>query len=88
MENGDRESPVEFLCHVAHLRAAVIGVHVPKHGDCDFCADGCEHEAVKESARRIVGQEIDVESWVGAGQILPILNNTTVATGGCGNCGN
>ncbi|PYX68114.1 MAG: hypothetical protein DMG78_26100 [Acidobacteria bacterium] len=88
MENGDRESPVEFLCHVAHLRAAVIGVDVPKHGDCDFCADGCEHEAVKESARRIVGKEIDVESWVGAGQILPILSNTTVAAGSCGNCGN
>jgi radical SAM protein with 4Fe4S-binding SPASM domain len=25
MENGDRESPVEFLCHVAHLRAAAVG---------------------------------------------------------------
>jgi radical SAM protein with 4Fe4S-binding SPASM domain len=88
MENGDRESPVEFLCHVAHLRAAVIGVDVPKHGQCDFCADGCEHEVVKESARRIVGKEIDVENWAGAGQILPILNNMTVAAGGCGNCGN
>lgn len=88
MENGDKESPVEFLCHAAHLRAAVIGVDVPKHGDCAFCADGCEHEAVKESARRIVEKEIDVESWAGAGQILPILNNMTVAAGGCGNCGN
>jgi radical SAM protein with 4Fe4S-binding SPASM domain len=88
MENGDRESPVEFLCHVAHLRAAVIGVDVPKHGHCEFCPGGREHEAVKESAGRIVRKEIDVENWVGARQILPILNNTTVAAGGCGNCGN
>jgi radical SAM protein with 4Fe4S-binding SPASM domain len=87
MENGDKESPVEFLCHAAHLRAAVIGIDVPKHGDCDFCADGCQHQAVQESARRIVDKEIDVESWAGDRQILPILNNAMVAAGGCGNCG-
>src|ERR1700730_17241952 len=38
MENGDKESPVAFLCHVAHLRAAVIGVEPPAHGECEFCA--------------------------------------------------
>ncbi len=65
MENGDKESPVEFLCHVAHLRAAAIGTEVPAHGDCEFCAGGSEHEALLESARRINSKEIDVESWVG-----------------------
>jgi radical SAM protein with 4Fe4S-binding SPASM domain len=87
MENGDRESPVEFLCHVAHLRAAVIGVVVPKHGECGFCTGGTEHEEVLESARRIVHKEIDVESWVGPRQILPILGNPSVVGGGCGSCG-
>jgi radical SAM protein with 4Fe4S-binding SPASM domain len=87
LENGDRESPVEFLCHVAHLRAAAIGVEVPLHGECEFCAGGREHEALQESARRIVNKEIDVEAWSGTSQILPILNNVSVA-GGCGNCGN
>jgi radical SAM protein with 4Fe4S-binding SPASM domain len=87
MESGDKESPVEFLCHVAHLRAAVIGVEVPAHGDCVFCAGGSEYQSVLESARRIATKEIDVESWVGPQQILPILNNSGVATGGCGNCG-
>jgi hypothetical protein len=77
---------VEFLCHVAHLRAAAIGVEVPAHGECEFCAGGREHEALLESARRIRSKEIDVGSWVGPQQILPILNNPTVATGGCGNC--
>lgn len=87
LENGDRESPVAFLCHVAHLRAAAIGVKVPAHGDCEFCAGGSEHEALLESARRIVSREIDVESWTGPQQILPILNNASAAAGGCGSCG-
>jgi radical SAM protein with 4Fe4S-binding SPASM domain len=88
MENGDKESPVEFLCHVAHLRAAAIGVEVPAHGDCEFCAGGSRHEELLESASRIANKEIDVESWVGPQHIFPILNNSNVAAGGCGSCGN
>lgn len=88
LENGDRESPVEFLCQVAHLRAAAIGVEVPVHGQCEFCAGGSEHEALLESARRIVNKEIDVESWNGPQQVFAILNNSNVAAGGCGSCGN
>jgi len=87
MENGDRESPVEFLCHVAHLRAVAVGVDVPAHGECDFCAGGREHEALLESARRIVSKEIDVDSWVGPQQVLPILNNQVSSAVGCGGCG-
>ena len=88
MENGDRESPVEFLCHVAHLRAAVVGAEIPAHGNCEFCAGGTEYEAVLESARRIVSKEVDVENWVGPQQIFSILNNSSTAAGGCGSCGN
>ncbi len=87
LENGDRESPVSFLCNVAHLRAAVIGAEIPPHGDCEFCAGGSEHQALLESARRITSKELDVESWAGPQQILPILNNSSVAIGGCGSCG-
>jgi radical SAM protein with 4Fe4S-binding SPASM domain len=86
LESGDRESPVEFLCQVAHLRAAVIGVEAPAHGACEFCAGGSRHDEILESARRITSKEIDVESWVGPRQILPILNNSHVA-GGCESCG-
>ena len=86
MENGDRESPVEFLCHVAHLRAATIGSEVPAHGECEFCAGGSQYEEVIESARRIASKEIDVESWIGPQNILPILNSSTVSVGGCGSC--
>jgi radical SAM protein with 4Fe4S-binding SPASM domain len=84
LENGDRESPVEFLCHVAHLRAAAIGVEVPMHGDCEFC--GSRRDEVLESGRRIAGKQIDVESWIGPQDILPILDNV-LTSGGCGSCG-
>jgi radical SAM protein with 4Fe4S-binding SPASM domain len=86
MENGDRQSPVEFLCHVAHLRAAALGVEIPAHGDCDFCAGGSQHDDMMESARRIANREIDVESWVGPQPLLPILRDSS-AVSGCGNCG-
>jgi len=87
LEKGDKESPVEFLCHIAHLRAAVVGVEVPAHGECEFCAGGSDHAAVLESARRILNKEIDVETWSGPQHILPILNNATASAGGCGSCG-
>ena len=87
LENGDRESPVDFLCNIAHLRAATVGFEIPVHGTCEFCAGGSEHEALLESARRIVSKEINVEAWVGPQQILPILNNPSLAIGGCGSCG-
>jgi len=87
LENGDRENPVEFLCHVAHLRAATLGVDIPAHGDCEFCTGGMEHEGLMESARRIRSKEIDVETWAGPQQVFSILNNSHVTAGGCGNCG-
>jgi radical SAM protein with 4Fe4S-binding SPASM domain len=37
LEAGDPESPVAFLCQVAHLRANAFGVPVPAHGDCEYC---------------------------------------------------
>src|ERR1700678_117592 len=86
LENGDRESPVAFLCNVAHLRAAAIGVEVPEHGECEFCSGGSEHDALLESARRIASKEIDVEGWTGPQQVFQILNTVNVA-GGCGSCG-
>jgi len=86
MENGDRESPVEFLCQVAHLRAAVVGVEIPAHGECEFCAGGGQYDSMMASAGRIANKEIDVESWAGPQEILPILANPHVGSG-CGSCG-
>lgn len=88
MENGDRETPVDFLCQVAHLRAAAVGVQIPEHGDCDFCGGGVRHEELMESARRIANNEIDVESWSGPLNLLPILGSGSTSVGeSCGSCG-
>jgi len=85
MENGDKESPVEFLCHIAHLRAAVLGVDVPVHGDCEFCV-GVQRDQVMESARRIADKEVDVVGWIGPQPVLPILNNAAPSLSGCTSC--
>jgi radical SAM protein with 4Fe4S-binding SPASM domain len=85
LENQDRESPVDFLCNIAHLRAAVIGIEVPAHGECEFCVGGTAHEALLDSASRIANKEIDVENWTAPQQLLPILNSSP-ATAGSGLC--
>jgi radical SAM protein with 4Fe4S-binding SPASM domain len=86
LENGDPESPVEFLCEVAHLRATALGVEIPAHGDCEFCPGGERHEVLLESARRIADLEINPEEWTAPRELLPVLNNAP-ANAGCGGCG-
>ena len=44
LESGDAETPVDFLCAVAHLRALALGLSVTAHGDCEYCAGGERHE--------------------------------------------
>lgn len=86
LETGDPESPVDFLCEVAHLRALSLGFEVPEHGDCEFCAEGRSREQVLESAKRISSRAIDVATWSGPTPLLPVLNNPSAASG-CGGCG-
>ena len=87
LENGDAESPVDFLCEVAHLRAITAGFEVPQHGDCDFCADGGRHTAILESARRIASLEINPADWTAPRELLPVLNNAAASSGCGGGCG-
>jgi radical SAM protein with 4Fe4S-binding SPASM domain len=53
LENGDAESPVEYLCEVAHLRAMALGVEVPEHGSCEYCAGGAQNGRLKQSVENI-----------------------------------
>ena len=53
LESGDAETPVDFLCQVAHLRAFALGVQVPAHGDCACCEGGTHHTTLRASAERI-----------------------------------
>lgn len=86
LENGDPESPVEFLCEVAHLRALALGFKVPEHGDCEFCNDAERHASLMSSMRRIASHETTPAAWIAAQSVLPILNNSQAAAG-CGGCG-
>ena len=88
LENGDAESPVDFLCEIAHLRAMALGLDVPGHGECDFCSGGRHYDSVKDSARRIALKEINVSEWTSPKVLLPILNNSSASSyGGCNGCG-
>jgi radical SAM protein with 4Fe4S-binding SPASM domain len=43
LENGDPESPVDFLCQTAHLRAHTFGIPVAPHGECEYCVGGADY---------------------------------------------
>ena len=85
LENSDPESPVEFLCEVAHLRATAMGFDIPEHGDCEFCREGLRREELIQSAQRVRSQETDPAKWTSPNILLPVLNNSTAV--GCSGCG-
>jgi radical SAM protein with 4Fe4S-binding SPASM domain len=88
LEMGDPESPVEFLCEVAHLRAYALGLDVAEHGDCPNCKGGENYAAMKESASRIASGQIDVGSWRPRPKnLLPVLQSSFGSgTNPCGSC--
>jgi radical SAM protein with 4Fe4S-binding SPASM domain len=61
LENRDAESPVDFLCRVAHLRAYALRLPIPPHGDCEYCEGGegyaemmrCAEELQTGSGKRL-----------------------------------
>jgi len=90
LENGDPESPVEFLCQVAHLRAYALGYQVPEHGDCPCCADGVHQEDLLASAERLSLHKYDPSSSFAGRTHSSVLNVLQSAsgcrTGACGSC--
>ena len=90
LENGDPESPVDFLCQVAHLRAYALGFDVPEHGDCSCCKPGRAHDELMASAQRIQKQGSDPSLWAGGKTPPPAFNvlqpSGGCASGGCGSC--
>jgi radical SAM protein with 4Fe4S-binding SPASM domain len=85
LENGDQESPVDFLCEVAHLRALALGFEIPEHGDCEFCSHEERQAELKQSAARIASREINPEEWIAPKPLLPVLNGSAASS--CGGCG-
>jgi len=90
LENGDQESPVDFLCQIAHLRAYALGYSVPEHGDCKCCDGGAHHADLLASAERLK----NVTPGSGFGPVrqpaTPVLNILQPASGNsgaaCGSC--
>jgi radical SAM protein with 4Fe4S-binding SPASM domain len=91
LENGDAESPVDFLCEVAHLRAYALGYEVPDHGDCSCCVGGKSHDALTASAHRLENHPSNPDLWISRTANAPALNVLQAAgscrTGGCSSCG-
>jgi radical SAM protein with 4Fe4S-binding SPASM domain len=88
LENGDPESPVDFLCHVAHLRAKALEIPVPPHGDCDYCEGGTSHAVLAESLASL--DKRTAEQWMDFPErkpLFPILNEQRSAGAGCCSCG-
>ncbi len=58
LENGDAESPVEFLCQVAHLRAQLIGFPAPPHGECAYCKGGERYDGIRQSVAALRDDQV------------------------------
>ena len=90
LENGDPESPVEFLCQVAHLRAYALGYAVPEHGDCACCNGGKHQSDLLLAAERIKNRKPDSNSWDAGRLTSPVLNVLQPSSGchgaACGSC--
>ncbi len=75
LENGDPESPVEFLCEVAHLRAYALGLAVPPHGPCAYCPGGEHHDAITQTATDLSAHpELALPVDTGLTALFPILS--------------
>jgi radical SAM protein with 4Fe4S-binding SPASM domain len=84
LENGDAESPVDFLCQVAHLRAETLDIPVPAHGDCEYCAGGTGHHLVRTAAEALKSGEAERIAAIPYEPAQPAASGC--GTGGCGSC--
>ena len=50
LECQDAETPVDFLCQVAHLRTYALGLPIAPHGECQYCPGGSRYEEMMEMA--------------------------------------
>jgi radical SAM protein with 4Fe4S-binding SPASM domain len=88
LENGDAESPVEFLCQVAHLRAYTLGLEVPEHGDCPCCSEGKHHGSLRATAQRLQARISQPDfSPAQVQRPLPVLQAPSGCGSGCRSCG-
>jgi radical SAM protein with 4Fe4S-binding SPASM domain len=84
LENGDPEEPVDFLCHVAHLRAQTFGIDVRPHGACEYCEGGERYEMVRMTAEAL--RNGSAAQLAAAAEAMPVIGARTSCGTGCTTC--
>jgi radical SAM protein with 4Fe4S-binding SPASM domain len=89
LENGDPESPVDFLCQVAHLRAHAFDLPVAPHGDCEYCPGGSGHETLMNQVAALNATHGAERVAAERPRLLPVMQPALggCSTGGCHACG-
>lgn len=93
LENGDPEKPVDYLCHISHLRTLAMDEKVPPHGPCEYCPGGARHAELVESLahlRRTVTAGGSQALWDGRlrlASLPPPEPESGCGSGGCSGCG-
>ena len=83
LESRDPEEPVDYLCRVAHLRAAVFDVEVPAHGECEYCARGTHADWIRGTADDLLAGRPALDSLPD----VPPPQEAGCGSGGCSSCG-
>ncbi len=53
LECMDPETPVDFLCQVAHLRAYAFDIPIAPHGDCEYCQGGSQYAQMIKEVKKL-----------------------------------
>ncbi len=53
LECSNQETPVDYLCRTAHLRAYALDLSIAPHGECEYCPGGSRYEEMVETAKRL-----------------------------------
>jgi radical SAM protein with 4Fe4S-binding SPASM domain len=88
LDSGDPESPVDFLCQVAHLRAHALGFGVEPHGRCEYCPGGERHGEVMHAVARLrehPNSQPDPSAC--RRRVFPIVARSGPVSNGCGATG-
>ena len=50
LENDDPETPVDYFCRIAHLRAYALNIPISPHGRCEYCKNGNDYQRLMDEA--------------------------------------
>jgi radical SAM protein with 4Fe4S-binding SPASM domain len=86
LENGHAEKPVDFLCHVAHLRAHAFDFPIKPHGECEYCAGGSAYSDLMQSVDAL-NKKPRLDLHQSNLNIEKQSHSNSCSTGGCSSCG-